>query len=60
MMRPSGVERAGSSSIFARHFATGDDRGFATLGFADGHVKPYTARSIITQDGGANLVWRFR
>jgi prepilin-type N-terminal cleavage/methylation domain-containing protein len=46
--------------VFARHFATGDDRGLATLGFADGHAKPYSARSILGQQAGANLIWRFR
>jgi prepilin-type N-terminal cleavage/methylation domain-containing protein len=46
--------------IFARHFATGDDSGLATLGFADGHAKSFSARSILAQDAGANLIWRFR
>jgi prepilin-type processing-associated H-X9-DG protein len=46
--------------VFARHFATGNDSGMATLGFADGHVKAYSARSILAQDAGANLIWRFR
>jgi prepilin-type N-terminal cleavage/methylation domain-containing protein/prepilin-type processing-associated H-X9-DG protein len=46
--------------VFARHFATGNDSGLATLGFADGHVKVHSARSILAQDAGANLIWRFR
>lgn len=46
--------------LYARHFATGDNRGLATLIFADGHVKPYSASSILAQDRGANLLWRFR
>jgi prepilin-type N-terminal cleavage/methylation domain-containing protein/prepilin-type processing-associated H-X9-DG protein len=46
--------------VLARHFATGNDSGLATLGFADGHVKAYTARSILAQEAGANLIWRFR
>jgi prepilin-type N-terminal cleavage/methylation domain-containing protein/prepilin-type processing-associated H-X9-DG protein len=46
--------------VFARHFAAGDDSGLATLGFADGHVKAYSARSILAQEAGANLIWRFR
>jgi prepilin-type N-terminal cleavage/methylation domain-containing protein/prepilin-type processing-associated H-X9-DG protein len=46
--------------IFARHFAAGDDSGLATLGFADGHVKTYSARSISAQEAGASLIWRFR
>jgi prepilin-type processing-associated H-X9-DG protein len=46
--------------VYARHFAAGNDSGLATLGFADGHVKPYSARSILAQDAGANLIWRFR
>lgn len=46
--------------VFARHFAAGNDSGLATLGFADGHVRAYSARSILAQDQGANLIWRFR
>jgi prepilin-type processing-associated H-X9-DG protein len=46
--------------VFARHFATGNGSGLATLGFADGHVKAYSARSIVAQEAGANLIWRFR
>jgi len=46
--------------IFARHFKTGTNRGIATLIFGDGHAKGYSAASIQAQDGGANLLWRFR
>lgn len=46
--------------VFARHLATGDNRGLATLGFADGHAKTYSARSILGQEAGAQLIWRFR
>jgi prepilin-type N-terminal cleavage/methylation domain-containing protein len=46
--------------VLARHFATGNDSGLATLGFADGHAKAYSARSILAQQAGANLIWRFR
>lgn len=46
--------------LFARHFATGDNRGLATLLFADGHAKTYSAASILAQERGANLLWRFR
>jgi prepilin-type N-terminal cleavage/methylation domain-containing protein len=46
--------------LYARHFATGDNRGLATLIFGDGHAKAYSAASILAQDRGANLIWRFR
>ncbi|MCS6859998.1 MAG: DUF1559 domain-containing protein [Abditibacteriales bacterium] len=46
--------------VYCRHLADGSGAGFATLVFADGHVKPYTARQILGQDAGANLIWRFR
>lgn len=46
--------------LYARHFATGDNRGLTTLIFADGHAKAYSAASILAQDRGANLLWRFR
>jgi prepilin-type N-terminal cleavage/methylation domain-containing protein/prepilin-type processing-associated H-X9-DG protein len=46
--------------VFARHFALGDDSGMADLAFADGHVRPYSARAILGQEAGANLIWRFR
>lgn len=46
--------------LYARHFATGTNRGLATLIFADGHARGYSAASILAQDRGANLLWRFR
>jgi prepilin-type N-terminal cleavage/methylation domain-containing protein/prepilin-type processing-associated H-X9-DG protein len=46
--------------LFARHAATGQDNGFATVLLADGHVKAYSAAGILAQDKGANLLWRFR
>jgi hypothetical protein len=46
--------------LYARHFATGDNRGLATLIFGDGHAKAYSAASLLAQDQGANLIWRFR
>ncbi|MCS6949697.1 MAG: type II secretion system GspH family protein [bacterium] len=46
--------------LYARHFATGDNRGLATLILADGHAKTYSAASILAQERGANLLWRFR
>ncbi len=46
--------------VYARHFATGRDDGRATVIHADGHVKSFSARSILAQERGANLLWRFR
>jgi prepilin-type N-terminal cleavage/methylation domain-containing protein/prepilin-type processing-associated H-X9-DG protein len=46
--------------IYARHFATGNNTGMATIMFGDGHVKSYSAASILAQDRGANIIWRFR
>jgi prepilin-type processing-associated H-X9-DG protein len=46
--------------VFARHLATGRNNGLATIIFADGHVKAYTAAFIQAQERGANLIWRFR
>jgi prepilin-type N-terminal cleavage/methylation domain-containing protein/prepilin-type processing-associated H-X9-DG protein len=46
--------------VLARHFAVGDGSGLATLGFADGHVRAYTAQMLLAQEAGANLIWRFR
>lgn len=46
--------------LFARHHATGRDTGFCILIFGDGHAKPFSAASILAQDRGANLLWRFR
>jgi prepilin-type N-terminal cleavage/methylation domain-containing protein len=46
--------------VYCRHFATGKNNGLASLIFADGHAKAYSAASILAQDKGANLIWRFR
>lgn len=46
--------------LYARHFATGDNRGRTTLILADGHAKTYSAAFILAQEHGANLLWRFR
>lgn len=46
--------------VLCRHFATGDNRGRASLIFGDSHAKSYSAASILAQDRGANLIWRFR
>lgn len=46
--------------VFARHFATGNNTGLTNLIFADGHAKAFSAASILAQDRGANLLWRFR
>lgn len=46
--------------VYARHFATGDNRGRATVLLADGHAKTFSASSILAQERGANLLWRFR
>jgi prepilin-type N-terminal cleavage/methylation domain-containing protein/prepilin-type processing-associated H-X9-DG protein len=46
--------------IYCRHFATGSNQGTANLIFADGHAKAYSAASILGQDRGANLIWKFR
>lgn len=46
--------------LYCRHFRDGQNHGTASLIFADGHAKSYTAAAILAQDGGANLIWRFR
>jgi prepilin-type N-terminal cleavage/methylation domain-containing protein len=46
--------------VFARHFRTGRDTGSTSIIFGDGHVKSYSASSILGQEKGANLLWRFR
>jgi prepilin-type processing-associated H-X9-DG protein len=46
--------------VFCRHFATGRNNGTANLVFADGHAKVHSAASILAQDRGASLIWRFR
>jgi prepilin-type N-terminal cleavage/methylation domain-containing protein/prepilin-type processing-associated H-X9-DG protein len=44
--------------VYCRHFRNGQNGGRTNLVFADGHVKSYTAASIIGQHNGANLIWR--
>jgi prepilin-type N-terminal cleavage/methylation domain-containing protein len=46
--------------VYCRHFKTGTGQGTASLVFADGHAKTYSANSLLAQDKGANLIWRFR
>ena len=46
--------------VFCRHFADGTNRGMASLIFGDSHAKSYSAASILAQERGANLIWRFR
>jgi prepilin-type N-terminal cleavage/methylation domain-containing protein len=46
--------------VFCRHHRDGRNHGFASLMFADGHAKAYSAAGILAQDGGANLIWMFR
>ena len=44
--------------VYCRHFRDGRNGGRASLAFADGHVRTYSASSILGQQGGANLIWR--
>ena len=44
--------------VFARHYRDGRDNGRSNLVMADGHVKSYSAASILAQEHGANLIWR--
>jgi len=46
--------------VFCRHLSDRQNRGRASLTFADGHSKSYSAASILAQDAGANLIWMFR
>lgn len=46
--------------VFCRHFADGTNRGMASLIFGDSHAKSYSAASILAQERGAHLIWRFR
>ncbi len=43
--------------IYARHHKTGTGLGKATLIFADGHARSYSANAIAGQQSGANLIW---
>lgn len=46
--------------VYARHRAAGDNSGRSMLILADGHAQAYTAASVLAQDRGARLFWRFR
>ena len=46
--------------VFCRHLANGSGAGRSNLLFADGHAQAYSATSILAQEQGANLIWRFR
>ena len=46
--------------VYCRHKKDGRNNGLGQLIFADGHVKAYSAASILAQDRGANLIWRYR
>jgi len=46
--------------VYCRHFRDGKNGGRTNTVLADGHVKSYTASSILGQDGGANLIWKIR
>ncbi len=56
----SGLPPAALKPLFARHFADGRDHGRALLIFGDGHASTYSAASILAQEKGANIIWRFR
>ena len=46
--------------VYCRHFADGQNHGTSNLVFADGHAKSFSASSILGQEKGANLIWKFR
>ncbi|HEY9170879.1 MAG TPA: type II secretion system protein [Verrucomicrobiae bacterium] len=46
--------------VHARHHARGDNSGRAVVILADGHASAFSAASILKQDKGAGLHWRFR
>lgn len=56
----SSLSPAQLKPVFCRHHADGQGHGVASLVFADGHAKAYSAASIQAQDRGANLIWMFR
>ena len=62
MVRTLGSTRSPNQlkPVFCRHFATGSGQGTASLVFADGHAKTYSANAINAQERGANLHWRLR
>jgi prepilin-type N-terminal cleavage/methylation domain-containing protein len=56
----SSLSPAQLKPVFCRHHADGQGHGVASLMFADGHAKAYSAASILAQERGANLIWMFR
>lgn len=46
--------------VYARHQRTGQGQGLAMVLHGDGHVKAYSANGMLSQDKGANLIWRVR
>lgn len=56
----SALPPAALKPLYARHFAKGDDSGRAMLIFGDGHASFHSAASILVQENGARLLWRFR
>ena len=60
LVKDSALSPGELKPLIGRHFATGNNTGLTTLLFADGHAKAYSAASILAQDKGANLLWRFR
>lgn len=46
--------------VYCRHHADRKNSGRASLMFADGHAKSYSAAFILSQQNGANLHWKLR
>ena len=46
--------------VYCRHMKDGQNSGFSQVVLADGHVKAYSAKSILAMERGANLIWRYR
>jgi len=46
--------------LYARHFANGANQGRVILILADGHASAHSAASVLAQEKGAGLHWRFR
>ena len=60
LVKGSALSPAQLKPVFCRHMADRQNHGVGSLIFADGHAKVYSAASILAQDRGANLIWRFR
>ncbi len=60
IVRGSPLTPAQLKPVYCRHHADGQNHGVGSLMFADGHAKSYSAASILAQNRGANLIWRFR